>query len=155
MKLTPGTCQFCGCTETTPCPGGCAWTDETQTTCSLCAQAIQLSQLFLGMIGQLRPAGPGWSWDMSSPFWTWKQRRVFIMGARSILAGIPPPIDLQVLRNELAGLIEALKERYPDKIAEAARLRQPLTDLVLELLGEKRIVLTDARAMPTRVTPWP
>lgn len=31
-----GVCRVCGCTEATPCPGGCAWTDETQTLCTKC-----------------------------------------------------------------------------------------------------------------------
>ncbi len=32
-----GTCRKCGCTETTPCPGGCYWADFTKTICSRCA----------------------------------------------------------------------------------------------------------------------
>jgi len=35
-KPTPGVCRKCGCTETTPCPGGCAWADETKTLCTTC-----------------------------------------------------------------------------------------------------------------------
>jgi ParB family chromosome partitioning protein len=38
-KLTPGVCQECGCTETTPCEGGCAWTDKTKTLCAACKMA--------------------------------------------------------------------------------------------------------------------
>jgi ParB/RepB/Spo0J family partition protein len=33
-----GVCRDCGCTETTPCDGGCAWTDETETWCTACAE---------------------------------------------------------------------------------------------------------------------
>lgn len=35
-KLQKGVCRVCGCTESTPCPGGCAWTDETETLCTTC-----------------------------------------------------------------------------------------------------------------------
>jgi hypothetical protein len=42
----PGTCVYCGCTETTPCEGGCAWADDSQTLCTVClgagAVAIEL-----------------------------------------------------------------------------------------------------------------
>lgn len=31
-----GICRVCGCTETSPCPGGCAWTDKSQTLCTAC-----------------------------------------------------------------------------------------------------------------------
>lgn len=34
-----GVCQECGCTETTPCEGGCAWTDKTKTICTACQMA--------------------------------------------------------------------------------------------------------------------
>ena len=36
-KPKKGVCRVCGCTETTPCPGGCAWTDKTETLCTACA----------------------------------------------------------------------------------------------------------------------
>ncbi len=32
-----GTCKDCGCTEQTPCEGGCAWHDEMKDLCSKCA----------------------------------------------------------------------------------------------------------------------
>lgn len=35
---TPGTCKVCGCTETTPCEGGCAWADSTRTVCTACVE---------------------------------------------------------------------------------------------------------------------
>ncbi len=37
-KPKRGICRICGCTETTPCPTGCAWTDKTKTLCTLCAR---------------------------------------------------------------------------------------------------------------------
>ena len=35
----PGVCRECGCTETTPCEGGCAWMDKTKTLCTACQMA--------------------------------------------------------------------------------------------------------------------
>lgn len=32
-----GVCGACGCTDSTPCPGGCAWVDKTHRLCSACA----------------------------------------------------------------------------------------------------------------------
>lgn len=34
-----GICRVCRCTELSPCEDGCAWTDQTETLCSLCALA--------------------------------------------------------------------------------------------------------------------
>lgn len=31
-----GVCRTCGCTDTTPCERGCAWTDQTETLCTAC-----------------------------------------------------------------------------------------------------------------------
>jgi hypothetical protein len=31
-----GRCRFCRCTHSTPCGGGCAWVDRTQTLCTSC-----------------------------------------------------------------------------------------------------------------------
>lgn len=31
-----GRCQVCGCTETRPCPGGCAWANADQNLCTCC-----------------------------------------------------------------------------------------------------------------------
>jgi hypothetical protein len=37
VKLKPGTCRWCGCTERDPCPGGCGWADRQQTLCTSCS----------------------------------------------------------------------------------------------------------------------
>jgi hypothetical protein len=37
IKITPGTCQFCGCTELNACHlgyGACAWVNRGRTVCS-------------------------------------------------------------------------------------------------------------------------
>ena len=31
-----GVCRVCGCTEDSPCPGGCAWADKERTICTTC-----------------------------------------------------------------------------------------------------------------------
>jgi hypothetical protein len=37
VRLKPGVCRWCGCTERDPCPGGCGWADRQQTLCTSCA----------------------------------------------------------------------------------------------------------------------
>lgn len=34
--MTPGVCIVCGCTESTPCAGGCIWANSSATLCSSC-----------------------------------------------------------------------------------------------------------------------
>jgi hypothetical protein len=36
MRVTAGTCQWCGCQQATPCPGGCGWANAAQTLCTAC-----------------------------------------------------------------------------------------------------------------------
>jgi hypothetical protein len=42
--VTAGTCRYCECTETAPCAGGCAWTDETLTLCTVCAEVVETAR---------------------------------------------------------------------------------------------------------------
>lgn len=37
VRLKPGVCRWCGCTEGNACPGGCSWADRACTLCSSCA----------------------------------------------------------------------------------------------------------------------
>lgn len=37
-KPRAGICRVCGCTQSHPCAGGCAWTDDTRTLCTACAR---------------------------------------------------------------------------------------------------------------------
>lgn len=37
LELT-GMCSVCGCTEDSPCPGGCIWANAQATLCSRCAR---------------------------------------------------------------------------------------------------------------------
>lgn len=34
--MPKGICETCGCAYNTPCEGGCAWTDNTETLCTSC-----------------------------------------------------------------------------------------------------------------------
>jgi hypothetical protein len=36
-QLPPAQCGACGCTDTSPCPGGCMWANASATLCSSCA----------------------------------------------------------------------------------------------------------------------
>ena len=37
-NLFSGTCQRCGCTDESACPGGCIWANAEATLCSRCAR---------------------------------------------------------------------------------------------------------------------
>lgn len=42
--LRKGVCRVCGCTESTPCPEGCAWMDESKTLCTACDKGTPNAQ---------------------------------------------------------------------------------------------------------------
>ncbi len=53
-----GVCRICGCTESTPCAGGCAWTDAAQTLCSTCLDAGETAAELVRVLGiTLAPSG--------------------------------------------------------------------------------------------------
>jgi hypothetical protein len=35
-QLPRGRCRACGCTDLSPCPDGCGWSDRTLTHCTAC-----------------------------------------------------------------------------------------------------------------------
>lgn len=35
-----GACFYCGCTDSSPCPGGCSWANIKHTLCSQCAKKL-------------------------------------------------------------------------------------------------------------------
>lgn len=41
MTNRPGVCRFCGCSDFSPCPYGCAWANPVHTVCSSCAPAAK------------------------------------------------------------------------------------------------------------------
>jgi hypothetical protein len=49
------TCEGCGCTEITPCPGGCAWDpealEEDRFICTECIDAQRRSWTFYWLVG--------------------------------------------------------------------------------------------------------
>ena len=47
MKLHPGRCFVCGCTDRCGCPSGCWWADRAHVLCSRCAHAMALVALAL------------------------------------------------------------------------------------------------------------
>lgn len=49
--LVAGVCRFCRCEELKPCDGGCAWTDETQTLCTTCLNAVAVLQVIVQALG--------------------------------------------------------------------------------------------------------
>jgi hypothetical protein len=49
--MTRGICTYCGCTETAPCDGGCAWTDRTATVCTVCADAAKTATELVAVLG--------------------------------------------------------------------------------------------------------
>jgi hypothetical protein len=61
-----GTCRFCGCTESTPCAGGCAWVDDTQTLCTVCSDAAQTARELVNVLG-IVAAGEGSSIRIARP----------------------------------------------------------------------------------------
>ena len=49
--MTPGLCRYCACSETNPCIYGCAWTDDTRTLCSVCADAVGTARALVDAAG--------------------------------------------------------------------------------------------------------
>jgi hypothetical protein len=56
--LTPGTCQYCACTDQSACPDGCDWTDETRLTCTRCAFAARIAVIHAHATAARRANGP-------------------------------------------------------------------------------------------------
>lgn len=42
--VVAGVCRVCGCTDSTPCEGGCRWVDQSLTLCSQCVGSESVQQ---------------------------------------------------------------------------------------------------------------
>ena len=51
LRLRPGECFACGCTDDYGCESGCSWVDGEHTMCSRCEQLALLYSRWLGLTG--------------------------------------------------------------------------------------------------------
>ncbi len=132
--MTTGTCSICGCTDRASCAAGCAWVDEACTLCSQCDRAIAIAKLFADV-------PPLWG---DRPF---ADRQARVMITRNILDNLTRVLEEALVEEEAAASAEltrlalALRERYPDQVDRAIETETSIVDIVLTLLGDKRIVL--------------
>jgi len=55
-KPVKGTCRICGCTDDTPCDGGCSWVDGPKNTlCSACFDLSSFADIVIGKRGAAIP----------------------------------------------------------------------------------------------------
>jgi hypothetical protein len=45
IRITPGRCLVCGCTDHWGCAGGCWWVDDWHVLCSRCAHRMAVLAL--------------------------------------------------------------------------------------------------------------
>lgn len=152
--MTAGTCRFCSCQERTPCPGGCAWTDDTRTLCTTCLGAAALLQSLIPALGivaakpkhQIHQAAGSWdALDLES-------QRVLVKACRTWLDEIQHTVAAELgeraLENgeELDAIAAFLLERCPEEFQRSPD--EPLAAIVVRLLEPhvgKRVVLAGGR----------
>lgn len=143
--MTPGTCMFCSCTDRKPCEGGCNWANTQRTVCSSCEYAKTVAELFAGVSAQAQRALPP-KFDQL-PL---EERQAHVMITRHILDNIHRITeeafeeDQVIASAELVRLATTLRQRYPEQVDRALETETSIVDVVLTLLGEKRIVLATA-----------
>lgn len=135
--MSAGECRWCACREDTPCPSGCAWTDDSRTICSLCAGAEVLAQLLvrtaapLGDQRRVRLVSSAWQ-DLASD-----QQQLLVRGCASVLATTRREYEAQLQDEAVAALVEIetlaafLAQHFRDDI----RQDEPISLMVGRLLA--------------------
>lgn len=141
-----GACRFCRCTETTPCEGGCAWSDESQTLCTACECVLVVAELFASLPYRLRRETPPPFAAQPVDIQTLQVmtlRHAFDDVRQDTMANIG---DEEIIaQRELVRLAVALQERYPQRVRELLESQSSIVDVVLALLGEH--ATTDRRGV--------
>jgi hypothetical protein len=145
------TCIYCGCSEAEACEGGCAWADETQTVCSICASAAQTAAELVKILGVVLTKHVGATvafaeWDQFAT----EQQRLLVMTCRATVDAIRDGLlqalgeDAVEAQMEVAVLARFLLARCPEELQEE---NEGLSDVVIRLLEPhigSRIVLPGA-----------
>lgn len=154
--VTPaaGTCRYCRCTEEQACDGGCGWSDDAQTICTLCAESARIAAelvAILGVVATHPKAGIRLAtakWDLL-PL---EQQLVLVMTCRATIEGIRAAILEALGEDAVAAGVELniitgfLLEQFPDKVTDADTASSAVMRLLQPHIGS-RIV------MPSGVLP--
>jgi hypothetical protein len=139
--MKAGTCRICGCQEQSACVGGCEWTDDTRTKCSVCEVRIGAAQIFLSVLGKVNPAAAV-DWGLLSA----RDQQALAMAAGAVMElGLSAQGEgLETVVLEVRDLMNALADTYPAVIDALDQQPRSLKDIVLGLLeGHGQLVLTD------------
>lgn len=138
--MTAGVCQYCTCQGHTPCAGGCAWTDESQTLCTTCLSAEMMAEMAVRTL-----TASGTPLNLVASTWaelSHEQKQLLVMTMRTVYDRVLVAA-LQDLREDAAvaldivsDLQELIVTRYPD----AVRPDDTLVDTVARLIGPRLVV---------------
>jgi hypothetical protein len=122
--LPTGVCRFCACQEHSPCEGGCAWTDASQTLCTACLGAVAILIELVKELG-VTAAKPRHGIHVARADWeklALEQQRILVGVCRRWLDGVERMIaadfSARAIENgeDLDGLAAFLLERCPDEL---------------------------------------
>jgi hypothetical protein len=135
--IVAGACRFCGCQEDTPCPGGCAWTDESQTLCTHCLTLVEVAITFVDALG-VAMSGPRSLMRSQVSAWT----ALSIAAQRQIVAALHTHLEdtydeiAQSIMDEAfldsRAITEFLDARCPEELEKDDT--EPLGAIVIRLL---------------------
>lgn len=150
--MTPGTCRFCSCQEDTPCSGGCAWTDDTRTLCTVCLSAATVAMQLVKILGAVErnPHAPVRivckRWDDL----TLASQQVLVMVCRAYLEAVQQHLKEEQTEEaveafeEIRTVAAFFMERCPDELREGETFSATLIRLLEPHVG-KRVVLAGGR----------
>lgn len=137
--LASGSCRFCSCTETKPCEGGCAWTDDTRSLCTTCLGAVAI---LIEMVKALSIVASSPKAGLHQAVGSWhglplEQQRILVKTMRYWLDGVEKQVVAELGERardngeELDAIAGFILERDPELLASS---EMPLAGVVIKLL---------------------
>jgi hypothetical protein len=134
--IVAGSCRFCGCTEEAACPGGCAWTDDSQTLCSQCLTVVDVAIAFVDALGVVM-TGPQALTRRRESAWaalSIEAQRQLVSALSTHLEDVYDEIAQSIMDEAFLDsrtILEFLQARCPEQLDHD---KEPLGQLVVRLL---------------------
>jgi len=144
-----GLCRYCACQDESPCEaGGCAWSDDARTICSLCAESVHIAAELVAILGVVA-TNPKAGIRIATAKWerlALEQQRVLVLTCRATIEGIRDALLAALGDDAIAAGVELsiisgfLLERFSDQVTEDDSTSRAVIRLLEPHIGS-RIVL--------------
>lgn len=146
--MSADTCKFCDCTEAFPCEGGCAWSDDARTVCTICAESARIAGELVAILGVVA-ANPKAGIRLATAKWELlplEQQRLLVGTCRATIDGIRQALIDALAEDAIAAGVELniisgfLLEKFADQVTDTDTTSSAVIRLLEPHIGSRIIM---------------